>query len=130
MTSTHINPGELSRPTGYTHVVASNGRTTIYIAGQVAFDRDGVIVGPGDAKPQIEQVFTNLEIALAAAGATFRDVVKTTTFLVGMEHVGVLREVRERYLDRESPPASTVIGVQALVRPELLVEIEAVAVLP
>ena len=71
------NPPTLSKPTGYTHVVEVSGATrTVYISGQIAYDKDGKVVGAGDMKAQAEQVFENLETALTAAGATFADVVK------------------------------------------------------
>ena len=71
------NPPALTTPTGYTHVVEVTGPAkTIYISGQIAYDKDGKIVGAGDMKAQAEQVFKNLEVALTAAGAKFSDVVK------------------------------------------------------
>src|SRR5438034_9540911 len=70
------NPPTLSKPTGYTHVVEATGGKTIYISGQIALDKDGKVVGEGDMKAQAEQVFKNLQTALASAGATFKDVVK------------------------------------------------------
>ena len=73
-----INPPGLTRPTGYTHVVVSADHRTAYVAGQVAFDSTGMVVGVGDFQAQAEQVFTNLRLALASVGASFADVVKTT----------------------------------------------------
>jgi enamine deaminase RidA (YjgF/YER057c/UK114 family) len=81
-------------------------------------------------KAQTEQAFHNVSVALAAAGATFRDVVKTSLFVVGLkpEHVPVIRAVRSKYVSAEHPPASTLVGVSALVGPDWLIEIEAIAV--
>lgn len=124
-----INPPGLVRPTGYTHVVVAPDRRTVYIAGQVAFDSAGRVVGDGDFRAQAERVFANLGRALASVGAGFGDVVKTTTFVTDMSRLAALREVRARYLDQERPPASTLVQVARLARPELLLEIEAVAVL-
>jgi enamine deaminase RidA (YjgF/YER057c/UK114 family) len=118
----------LAKPTGYTHVVVAPDRRTVYIAGQVAFDSSGKLVGGDDFRAQAEQVFANLRRALASVGASFGDVVKTTTLITDRQNVPILREVRNRYLDPKQPPASTLI-VAGLVRPELLLEIEAVAVL-
>jgi reactive intermediate/imine deaminase len=123
----HVNPPELTKPTGYTHVVKSNTGTTIYISGQIAFDRDGKVVGAGDFRAQTIRVFENLKAALASAGATFADVVKVTTFLTDMKHAPILREVRAGYFG-PNPPAGTLVQVSALVIPELLIEIEAIAV--
>src|SRR5207248_8664462 len=69
------NPPTLSKPTGYTHVVEATAGKTVYISGQIAFDNEGKLVGEGDMKAQAEQVFKNLQAALSAAGATFKDVV-------------------------------------------------------
>src|SRR5262245_65241678 len=80
------NPPTLSKPTGYTHVVEVIGPGKIvYIAGQIALDKDGKVVGGGDMKAQAEQVFKNLEAALAAAGAKFSDVVKMNTYITDMD---------------------------------------------
>src|SRR5262249_28992141 len=80
------NPPTLSKPTGYTHSVEVTGPTRlVYISGQIALDKDGKAVGEGDMKAQAEQVFKNLEAALAAAGAKFTDVVKMNTFITDMD---------------------------------------------
>lgn len=128
----YLNPPDLCPTYGWTHVASVTGGRTIYISGQVGIDERGLIVGPGDLKTQTEQTFRNLERALAAVGATFRDVVKTNLYVVGLrpEHVPILREVRGRFVSPETPPVSTLVGVSALVGPEWLIEIEAVAVLP
>jgi enamine deaminase RidA (YjgF/YER057c/UK114 family) len=126
--NTYINPKGLVKPTGYTHVVVAADRRTVYIAGQVAFDSTGKVVGGSDFAAQAEQVFTNLRRALASVGASFSDVVKMTTLITDVKNVPALREIRTRYLDPKEPPANTLIVAQ-LVRPELLLEIEAVAVL-
>ncbi len=125
----YINPPGLTKPTGYTHVVVAADRRTVYIAGQVAFDSSGKVVGEGDFKAQAEQVYGNLRKALASAGATFTDIVKTTILVTDAKNVPALREVRAKYMGPENPPANTLI-VTTLARPELLLEIEAVAVLP
>ena len=124
------NPPALSAPTGYTHIVEVTGpNRTIYISGQIAFDKDGKIVGAGDMKAQAEQVFKNLQTALAAAGAKFSDVVKMNSYITDMSRIQAVRDVRARYF-KDSLPASTFVQVAGLVRPELLLEIEVVAVLP
>jgi reactive intermediate/imine deaminase len=122
------NPPALSAPTGYTHVVEVTGpNTTVYIAGQIALDKDGKVVGAGDMKAQAEQVFKNLEVALTAAGATFADVVKMNTFITDMAQAPAVREVRARYF-KDTTPASTLVQVVKLARPELLLEVEVIAV--
>jgi len=124
------NPPALSKPTGYTHVVEVTGPVkTIYIAGQIALDKDGKPVGGNDMKAQAEQVFKNLEAALAAAGAKFTDVVKMNTYVTDMDKAPAVREVRARYFG-ETTPASTLVQVVHLARPELLLEIEVIAAVP
>src|ERR1700704_5173179 len=82
------NPPALSTPTGYTHVVEVTGPAkTVYIAGQIAFDKDGKIVGAGDMKAQAEQVFKNLQAALTAAGAKFSDGGKRNSYITDMSKV-------------------------------------------
>ena len=126
-----LNPDTLSKPPGYTHVVDMAGPARIiYIAGQLALDRSGKMVGVGDFRAQAIQVFENLKSALAAVGASFNDVVKTNTYVLDMAHRPILREVRETYLNKAAPPASTLVGVTALAYPEALIEIEAIALLP
>ena len=127
-----VNPEGLSKPTGYTHVVVTSGQRTIYFAGQVALNAKGEIVGKDDLKTQTEQVFANLKTALAAAGCTFANVVKTTTFIVNYkpDMVPGIREIRSKYFSTENPPASTLVGVQSLAREDFLIEIEAIAVIP
>jgi reactive intermediate/imine deaminase len=123
------NPPTLSKPTGYTHVVEVSGGKTIYVSGQVALDTDGQIVGAGDMKAQAEQVFKNLQAALAAAGATFKDVVKMNIYTMDVAQVQAIRDVRTRYVG-ETLPASTLVQVVHLARPEFLLEIEVIAVVP
>jgi 2-iminobutanoate/2-iminopropanoate deaminase len=126
-----LSPPTLSKPSGYSHVVELIGPgRIIYVAGQVPLDRDGKLVGAGDFRAQVTQVFENLKAALAEAGAGFQHVVKTTNYLTDVSHRPILREVRERYLNNAAPPASTLVGVTALAFPEWLVEIEAVAMVP
>jgi enamine deaminase RidA (YjgF/YER057c/UK114 family) len=124
-----INPATLVKPSGYTHVVVAPDGRTVYVAGQVAFDSAGQLVGAGDFRAQAEQVFGNLRRALASVGGNLEDVVKSTTFITDIKHVPVLREVRTRQLRSSDPPASTLVVVSSLARRDLLIEIEAVAVL-
>ena len=99
----------------------------MYISGQIALDKDGAVVGAGDMKAQAEQVFKNLQAALGAAGATFSDVVKMNPYITDMDKAPSVREVRARYFG-ETAPASTLVQVVHLARPEFLLEIEVIAV--
>ena len=129
MPTQHINPQGVSTPAGYTHVVSAEGRV-LFISGQVALDATGNVVGDGDFAAQANQVFENLKTCLAAAGASFSNVVKLTTYIVNYspELRPALTAARAGHLPADGPPASTLVGVQALARPEFLIEIEAVAV--
>jgi enamine deaminase RidA (YjgF/YER057c/UK114 family) len=125
-----INPSTLAPPRGYTHVVTTTGGKTVFVAGQVAWDAKGEVVGKGDLRAQATQAYENLKAALAAAGATFADVVKINTYVVNYKSADlpVIREVRSKFFAQENLPASTLIGVQALALEDLLIEVEAVAV--
>jgi enamine deaminase RidA (YjgF/YER057c/UK114 family) len=132
MPAQFVNPPSLCPTSGWTQVVTASGGRTVYVSGQVAVDARGEVVGKGDLRAQTRQAFDNVRLALAAAGATFKDVVKSNLYVVGLrpEHVPVIREVRAQYVSAENPPASTLVGVSALVGADWLIEIEAVAVLP
>jgi enamine deaminase RidA (YjgF/YER057c/UK114 family) len=127
--TTFINPEGISKPIGYTHVAKVTG-ALVFIAGQVALDGQGNLVGLGDFRKQTEQVFRNLETALTAAGAEFKDVVKMNIYVLDASELPALREIRDRFVNTASPPVSTLVGVTRLASAEFLVEIEAVAVLP
>ncbi len=127
-----INPPTLLQPRGYTHVVTvDGGGKMVFVSGQVAVDRDGKLVGAGDLKAQIRQAAENLKLALAAAGATAADVVKTNTYIVNYKQsdYSALREARAAlFPEGTNPPASTLVGVTALAVEGLMVEMEAIAV--
>ena len=125
-----INPSTLATPPGYSHVVEITGGRTVFIAGQVALDPSGQIVGRDDFRTQAQQVFENLKAALAAVGTDFTHVVKLNMYIVDMSQLPTLREVRDCYVNTQNPPASTLVEVRRLAREEFLIEIEAVAHLP
>lgn len=122
-----MNPAGISTPNGYSHVVSVRGGRTIYIAGQLARNAQGETVGKGDFAAQTRQVFTNLDIALKAAGATFNDVVKMNTYVRDAGQVQVVRDIRAQYFKKDVP-ATTLVEVSRLAAPEFLIEIEAIAV--
>jgi 2-iminobutanoate/2-iminopropanoate deaminase len=124
-----INPPSLVKPTGYTHVVVAPDGRTVYIAGQVALDSTGQLIGATDFRAQAEQVFRNLRRALSSVGGSLNDVAKTTTYITDLKQVPLLREVRLKHLGATHPPANTLLVVSSLARPDLLIEIEAVAIL-
>jgi enamine deaminase RidA (YjgF/YER057c/UK114 family) len=123
----HQSPEGMAPGNGYSHAVIASGRVVV-IAGQVAMDEHGQLVGDDDPWVQTERVFENLRLALAAAGATFADVIKFGVFATDISILPVVRKVRDRYVDTSNPPASTAVQVAALFRPGYLLEIEALAV--
>jgi enamine deaminase RidA (YjgF/YER057c/UK114 family) len=128
VTANFINPETMHHPAGYTHVVEVTAGRPVYIAGQIALDPTGALVGPGDIGAQTRQVFDNLKAALQAVGAGFEQLVKLTYYLVDATQLPVVREVRDQYLNPQQPPASTAVEVRRLARDDLLIEVEAVAV--
>jgi enamine deaminase RidA (YjgF/YER057c/UK114 family) len=127
-----INPKGLAAPHGYTHVVATEPGKMVFLSGQVAMDSQGHLVGKDDLRAQAKQVFENLKTALAAAGASFDDVVKITWYVKGYtpQNLSTLREVRDAYVKKDKPPASTLVGVASLFQDDYLLEVDAVAVVP
>jgi enamine deaminase RidA (YjgF/YER057c/UK114 family) len=107
--------------------VTGRGRW-VATAGQVALDDAGKLVGAGDFEAQARQVFANLGRALAAAGASFADVVKLNYYVTDISQLPVARGVRDEYVDTARPPASTAVQVSALAMPGLEIEIEAWAI--
>ena len=115
-------------PLGYSHIVEVRGGRTLYIAGQLALDQNGQLVGAGDFRAQVKQVFENLKTRLEEVGASFKDVIKLNYYLTDASDLQALRETRDSYINTESPPASTLVVVKQLVREEFLIEVEAIAV--
>lgn len=128
MANKYLNPPSLMTPVGYTHIVEAVGTRTIYISGQVALDAMGNVVGRGDMRAQAQQVFENIHAALQAIGASFKDIVKMTYFVVNMSQFQAVREVRDQFMQPEYLPASTAVEVRRLVREEFLIEVEAIVV--
>ena len=124
----HLVPAGLARPNGYSQVVSAPAEALVFVSGQVPLDPDGELVGPGDLEAQTRQVFVNLTRALEAADASWQDVVKLNYFLRDVSQIGVVRTVRDEFVDPERPPASTLVEVSRLFRDDVLVEVDAIAV--
>ena len=124
------NPSTLSKPNGYSHLAEVTDGKTIYLSGQIALNASGQLVGAGDMRAQAQQVFANLKAALESVGADFSAVVKLTYFIVDIAQIPVVREIRDQYVNVHNPPASSAVEVRRLVRDDLLIEIEAIAVIP
>lgn len=125
----YINPPDLPTSPGglYNHVVKVGN--TVYIAGQVSRGMDGRAIHAGDPVAQIRVVWANLEKAVKAAGGSLKDIVKTTTYVVGVDNVAKIRPARQELLPAEGRPTSTTLIVAGLADPDFLVEVEAIAVI-
>jgi reactive intermediate/imine deaminase len=121
-----VRPAGLPPVNGYSHAVVFDGRM-IVISGQVPLTADGAPVAMDDPEAQVRQVFDNLAGALAAAGAGLDQIVKLTVYLTDLADLEVFRRVRDEYISSESPPASTLVQVSALVHPTFRIEIDALA---
>ncbi len=121
-----INPSTIHQPAGYTHVVKSGN--TVFIAGQVAMDKNGQVVGEGDIEAQTRQALANLEAAVTAAGGKKEDILSITTYILDRDDLPGLRKARGNFFG-DNPPASTLLVISGLARPEFLIEIEARAVI-
>ncbi|WIG61819.1 MAG: RidA family protein [Ktedonobacterales bacterium] len=125
-----LSPSTLAPTPGYSQIVTVTGGRLIFLAGQVAFDASRNLVGKGDFRAQAQQVFANIKTALAAVGADFNHVVKLNMYVVDRTQLPVLREVRDSYVNTETPPASTLVEVRSLAQEDFLLEVEVVASLP
>ena len=126
------NPTTMAKPLGlYCHVARARAAEYLYIAGQVSVDDSGALVGAGDFEAQMHQTYANLRAALESADAGFGNVVKFTTYLTRKEDLADYRRVRDALYAELYPqgsyPPNTLLIISALVNPDLLLEIEAVA---
>ena len=122
-----MNPKGMTQPTAYSHLVKIDN--LLFIAGQVALDGDGNVVGEGDMVAQVRQVLENLQTVLASAGADFSNVVKVNIFTTDIDSFLESSAVRRKFFG-DHPPASTLVQIERLARPVFLVEIEAIAIAP
>jgi enamine deaminase RidA (YjgF/YER057c/UK114 family) len=122
---------KVAPPQGYSMAVSAQADRLVYISGQVAFDEHGHIVGVSDFSAQVKQCFHNLQQVLAAAGCSFRDVIKFNYYVVDLDNdkLALVRSIRNSYLSDERP-ASTLVGVARLAHPDLRIEIEVIASIP
>jgi 2-iminobutanoate/2-iminopropanoate deaminase len=124
-----LQPESLPVPTAcFSQGIQVSGKEIIFVAGQLPLDKKGEIVGEGDFRTQITQVFENIKSVLLEANASFSDVVKLNIYVKDVKELPVVQEVRSRYLARPYP-ATTLVEITALANPRALVEIEAMAVI-
>ncbi|AWS42318.1 RidA family protein [Streptosporangium sp. 'caverna'] len=131
---THIEfstPSTLPATNGYSHVAAiAPGSRLVWTSGQVPITTEGTPAAAGDWEAQTRLVMRNVEAALKAGGATWNDVFKLTIFVVDTSALSVVRAVRDEFINLERPPTSSLVQVAGLFRPDILIEIEAVAAVP
>jgi reactive intermediate/imine deaminase len=125
------NPPTVSKPTGYSHAAEIDlGKSKMLIlSGQVALDAEGKIVGENNFEQQTEQVFKNIKAIVEDSGGTMNDLVKITIYLRDISTIVKFREIRNKYLNVNNPPASTLVEISDLARDEFLLEVEATAVI-
>jgi enamine deaminase RidA (YjgF/YER057c/UK114 family) len=126
MTIERIRPAGLADLPHFTPVIKCGSQ--VFISGQIALDVQGKLVGRGDAKAQTTRIFENIEIGLKAAGASLADLVKLTIYATDRAYLQDIREVRRAFLGSPDPVTSTFLVVSGLALPDLLVEIEAMAI--
>ncbi len=132
MQKTHLNPDVVSNPGGlYSQLVKIDvgDATFLYLAGQVAEDKDGNVVGEWDMGAQAEQIYANIQAILASEGAGLSDIVRATTYITDMSQRSVVSAIRKR-LFPVNPPATSLVEVSALAGDEWLIEVEVTAVIP
>jgi enamine deaminase RidA (YjgF/YER057c/UK114 family) len=122
------SPSGLSTPFGFSHVVGLPAGRLVWTSGQVAMDKQGQV--PDGTEAQTRLVFENVGRALAAQGASWPDVVKLTYFVTDLDEITTVRSVRDEFVNTSAPPTSSLVQVAGLFRPDLLIEVEAVAWLP
>ena len=123
-----IKPANMSQPTGYSYAVKKSG-TPVYIAGQVALNGEGKIVGEGDAAAQTEQVFANIKSVVEACSGTMADIVKINVYVTDISYRPAIAAARSKHFPDGQFPASTFVVISSLAQPQFLVEIEAVAMI-
>jgi enamine deaminase RidA (YjgF/YER057c/UK114 family) len=127
-----VTPETLPPPMGYSHVAKVERATLVFIAGQMARDASGALVGKADFRAQLEQVFMNIKFAVEAVGGRTKDIIKLNYYCVDSvdpSELPTVAMVRDKYVDTQRPPISTFVFVRRLVRADWLIEIEAVAAL-
>lgn len=124
-----INPRTIHDPIGYTHVTIPKGKKIVFIAGQVAWDKNMKVVDVGNLATQTDMVYQNIKHALNEIGATWDHIAKTTIFTTQPHEYEIIGGVTAKYFGDAPPPSQTIVGVTGLALPEFLIEIEATVVM-
>lgn len=126
-----VNPQGVAAPRGYSQaaIIDLGNCTMVIMSGQVALDKDGNLAGKDDIGKQTEQVFTNIKNIVESAGGSMKDVIKLGYFTTDVSQLQNIRNARDKFIDIQHPPASTLVQVSRLFREDILIEIEATAII-
>jgi 2-iminobutanoate/2-iminopropanoate deaminase len=126
------NPASVFTPKGYSHVaeIDLGNSTMLLLSGQVPLDKAGNLVGEGDLAKQADQTFLNIKNIIEEAGGSMNDIVKLGVYLVDMGQIQAYRNARDKYIKGGRLPASTAVQVVRLFREDVLIEVEATAIVP
>ncbi len=126
-----INPKSICEPlfNAYSNGIAARGNRILFIAGQVAMDKNGKIIGIRDIRAQTRLVFENIKAIVEDAGGSMENIVKTTTFMTNLDDYYGYAEIRSQYFNKQPIPGGTVVEVKSLFPKDVLIEIEGIAVL-
>jgi Putative translation initiation inhibitor, yjgF family len=126
------NPASVAAPKGYSHaaIIDLGNCQMIVLSGEVPLDSKGNIVGQGDLGKQTEQVFKNIKNIISDLGGTMDNVVKLGVFLTDVSQIQTFRDIRNRFINLKTPPTSTLVQVSKLFRDDVLIEVEATAIIP
>jgi len=127
-----VNPSSVATPHGYSQaaVIDLGNSTMVILSGQVALDPKGNLVGNDDLEKQADQVFQNIKNIVTDLGGSMNDIVKLGFFVTDVSKIAAIRAVRDKYVNTQTPPASTLVQVSKLFRDDILLEIEATAIIP
>jgi 2-iminobutanoate/2-iminopropanoate deaminase len=127
-----FNPSGVSAPRGYSHTAVIDLGTCkmVIISGQVALDKQGNLVGKDDMSIQAGQVFLNIKTILDEMRGSMNDIVKLGFYVTDISQIQAVRSARDKYINVSNPPASTLVQVSGLFRPDLMIEVEATAIIP
>jgi enamine deaminase RidA (YjgF/YER057c/UK114 family) len=128
MKKEHLNPARWQEKFGYSQGCrVDEAQRLLFVAGQIALDENGELVGEGDFEAQTRQVFTHMGRVLELAGMSFQNLVQVGVFMTDISQLPTYARVRDEFVNSAAPPASTSIGVTSLAFPGLLVEVNAIA---
>ena len=127
-----INPSSVSTPSGYSHsaIIDLGNCKMVILSGQVPVDNQGNLIGEGDFEKQTEQVFLNIKNVITEAGGTIDNIVNINIYMTDMSQIQKFRDIRSKFVNPENPPSATLVQVSSLYRSEVMIEIEAIAIIP